>query len=82
MSESKNGRAKKVQPIKPAVEPKPQVNTFLVDGNVLQRTVEMLAALQLGHPASVQRDQLVTYYTSLRSIESIGAANDQASGKA
>ena len=78
--------AKKVQPIKPkngddtakqAKQPaEPQVNTFLVDGNVLQRTVEMLAALQLTHPASIQRDQLCAYYTGLRSIESIGKTND------
>ena len=76
-------RAPKVQPIKPngnggepPVPEKPQTHTFLVDGNVLQATVEMLAALQLTHPASVQRDQLCTYYTSLKSIESIGKSND------
>ena len=75
-------RTPKVTPIKPNGEKpkdvvvKPQTHTFLVDGNVLQRTVEVLAALQLGHPASVQRDQLVTYYTSLKSIESIGKSND------
>jgi hypothetical protein len=77
-------RVSKVQPIKPTngnggppqVPEKPQVNTFLVDGNVLQRTVEMLAGLALTHPASVQRDQLCAYYTSLKSIESIGKSND------
>jgi hypothetical protein len=79
-------RVAKVQPIKPkngddgakqARQPaRPQTHTFLVDGNVLQQTVELLAALQLAHPGSIKRDQLVTYYTSLKSIESIGASND------
>ena len=75
-------RVSKVSPIKPKngetpqKPAKPQVHTFLVDGRMLQATVETLAALQLVHPASIQRDQLVTYYTGLKSIESIGKSND------
>ena len=76
-------RVSKVSPIKPKngekpkdVVVKPQTHTFLVDGRMLQATVETLAALQLVHPASIQRDQLVTYYTGLKSIESIGKSND------
>ena len=68
----KNGET----PQKPEKPQRPQTHTFLVDGNVLQQTVELLAALQLAHPGSIKRDQLVTYYTSLKSIESIGKSND------
>ncbi len=83
-------RTAKVSPIKPkngekpknggkpkdvVIQP-PETHTFLVDGRMLQATVETLAGLQLTHPASVQRDQLVSYYTSLKSIESIGKSND------
>lgn len=53
----------------------PPTLTFLVDGGVLQKTVEFLASFQLAHPASVQRDQLIGYYTSLKAIEHMADEN-------
>lgn len=40
--------------------------TFVVNGVVLQRTVELLAGLPLQHPVSMQRDQLIAYFTQLK----------------
>jgi len=76
-----NAKTPKVVPMptkQPAEQPA-QTMTFLVDGGVLQKTVEFLASFQLAHPASVQRDQLIGYYTSLKAIETMKA--DEDSGK-
>ena len=72
-------RSAKTQPKAPEPPKPPQQMTFLVDGGVLQKTVEFLASFQLAHPASIQRDQLIGYYTSLKAIETM---KDETPGKA
>lgn len=59
-------RAAKTQPKAETPESGEQDVIFRVHGLALQKTVELLAGLPMAHPTSIQRDQLVAYYTQLK----------------